>query len=233
MKKILILLLIACISVGVADAKGKKKKKKKKAVIEQPAPPPVVETPIDTTPPPPPPPADTIPAEPTVKPYEKLELYVDSSTNLISYMGVVEQPENSSDSLYIRAKKWAEKTFKGGKSLYEVDKKNQKIVINGFLPAFAYGNKYGKRPIGKYQFKMTIWFKEERYKYAVSNLVHEGTKANIGSTPRNYFEYYYTSLTNLKGNDQLLRYANKDINAMIDDFKKAMKDPLLVDEDEW
>lgn len=234
MKKILILLLIACVSIGAADAKGKKKKKKKKkAVVEQPAPPPppVVEPPIDTTPPPPP--IDTVPPEPTVKPYQKIELYTDSVSNLIAYIGVVEQMESTSDSLYLRAKKWAEKNFKGGKALFEVDKKNQKLVINGFLPAYAYGSRYGKRAIGRYAFKINLWFKEERYKYSVTNLVHEGTKANIGPAPRNYFEFLHNSNTNMKGNDQLLRWADKDINEMIENMKKALKEPKVVDEEEW
>ena len=232
--------MIVCVAVASADAQGKKKKKrkKKKAVIEQPVPPPpVVETPVDTTPPPPPP-ADT-PAvtEPTVKPYERIVLNVDSATNLIAYTGVVdlgEASETSSDSLYTRAKKWAVKKFGGsGKALYEVDKQNVKLVIKGHLPAFAYTNKYNKRPIGTYEFKMTIWFREQRYKYTITNLVHEGNKGNIGTAPRNYFEYYNTTTNNIKGVDQILRYADKDINDMIEGFKKAMKDPLVVDEDDW
>jgi hypothetical protein len=31
----------------------------------------------------------------------------------------------------------------------------------------------------------------------------------------------------------ILRFADKDINEMIEDFKKAMKERVAVDEDEW
>jgi hypothetical protein len=175
-----------------------------------------------------------ITAEVVAKPYERLVLNFDSATNLITYTGIVEQPESSSDSLYLRAKKWAAKSFgANSKALYEVDKKNQKVIINGYIPAYAYGNKYSKRLIGKFQFKMTVWFKEERYKYNITNLVHEGIKPNEGEAVRNYFEYYYTTTTNVRGYDQVLRFADKDLNKMLDEFKKAMKDPLQVDEDEW
>ena len=62
-----------------------------------------------------------------------LVLNVDSVTNLITYVGVVEPQEintnpdetTSSDSLYIRAKRWAVRRFTGGnKALFDVDKKD-------------------------------------------------------------------------------------------------------------
>ena len=174
---------------------------------------------------------DTIPP---VKPYERLVLNVDSVTNLISYVGVVEQEETGSDSLYSRLKRWATNKFpKGSKALFDLDKRNVKVVINGWMPAYTYGNKYTKRNIGKYEFKITVWLKEGRYKYQLSNCVHEMVKSNEGNAVRNYFEYYYTALTNIKGNDMLLRCADKDINKLIADFKKHMKDPIVVEEDEW
>jgi len=167
------------------------------------------------------------------KPYERLVLYVDSITNLISYIGVVEQEETGSDSLYFRAKRWAARKFIGGKAIFDLDKKNQKVVMNGWMTANAYSNKYTKRNIGRIEFKMTVWIKEGRYKYQLSNFVHEGIKSNEGVATRNYFEFYYTSPNNVKGNDQTLRYADKDINKLIDDFKKHMKDPVVPDEEEW
>jgi hypothetical protein len=172
---------------------------------------------------------------PVVKPYVRIILNVDSVTNLISYVGVVEQEETGSDSLYIRAKRWATQKFAGGtsKAIFDVDKKNQKLVINAWLPAYAYGNKYAKRDIGKYEFKVTIWIKEGRYKYQISNFVHEAVKPAQGTPQRNYFEYYYTATTNIKGNDQMLRFADRDINLLVENMKKNMKDPIVVDEEEW
>lgn len=176
-------------------------------------------------------------APPPPKPYERIVLNMDSLTNLIVYSGVVEQDESSSDSLYTRAKVWASKVFGGNnkdpKGLYEVDKKIQKLVINGVLNAYSYANKYTKQPIGTYQFKLTLLFKEGRYKYTITNLVHEGLKPNSGTPQRNYFEYYYTTTTNIKSVDSILRYADKDINKMIENMKKSLKEQLVIDEDEW
>ncbi len=172
------------------------------------------------------------PAAPIAKPYERIKLSVDSVTNLITYTGVIEQEESPSDSLYSRAKKWAEKQF-GGKPSYQSDKRNQKLVINGYLDAYSYSNKYTKKSIGRYNFKMTVWIKEGRYRYSITNLVHEGIKGNAGEATRNYFEYYYTTTINIKGSDQTLRYADKELNKMINGFVKAMKDPVFVDEEDW
>jgi hypothetical protein len=176
--------------------------------------------------------AEQQPAAPIAKPYERIKLSVDSVTNLITYTGVIEQEESPSDSLYTRAKKWAEKQF-GGKPSYQSDKRNQKLVINGYLDAYSYSNKYTKKSIGRYNFKMTIWIKEGRYRYSITNLVHEGIKGNAGEATRNYFEYYYTTTINIKGSDQTLRYADKELNKMINGFVKAMKDPVFVDEEDW
>jgi hypothetical protein len=167
------------------------------------------------------------------KPYERIVLYIDSATNLITYYGVMEQEESGSDSLYSRAKRWAAKTF-GKEIKVEVDKRNQKLTYIGRIPAYSYINKYSKRPLGVFEFKMTFLIKEGRYKYAITNLVHESVKPADGSKAnRNYFEYYYTSTTKIRENDTVLRMADRDINKMIDSMIAAMKDPIQVDEDDW
>lgn len=168
------------------------------------------------------------------KPFVRIVLALDSVTNLISYIEVIEQEETGSDSLYTRARRWAQTKFgKNEKAVFEVDKKNQKLVINGTLNAYSYNSKYTKRPIGKYQFKMTVWIKEGRYKYQITNLVHEGVKPNSGNPTRNYFEYYYTSTKAVKIYDKLLRDADQDIKKMMAEFVKIMKDPIIVDEEDW
>jgi hypothetical protein len=172
--------------------------------------------------------------EAIAKPYERIVLTLDTVTNLIEYTAIVEQEESSSDSLYIRTKNFATAKLSGdgkGKGIFEVDKKNQKLVIDAVIPAYAYQNKYTKMVIGSYKFKMTVWFKEGRYKF--TNLVHEGIKPNAGEAKHNYFEYYYTTTTNVKGSDAILRYANKDILELLEKYKKAMREPVFIDEEEW
>ncbi|NDC30088.1 MAG: DUF4468 domain-containing protein [Bacteroidetes bacterium] len=173
-------------------------------------------------------------SEETAKVYQRIVMPLDSVTNLITYNGVVEQEESGSDSLYARAKRFAEKNLGKGKELYEMDKRNQKLVVNGSIPAFAYINRYNKKTIGKYQFKMTILVKEGRYKYTITNFVHESEVSAAGGKPvRNYFEYYSNSSTNLQTYDKILRYADKDIKETIQRFQLAMREPKLLDEDDW
>jgi hypothetical protein len=171
--------------------------------------------------------------DPLLKPYQRIVLYIDSSTNLISYLGVVEQEESGSDSLYLRAKKWATDNL-GKEVKIEVDKRNQKLTYVGSIPAYIYMNQYSKRSIGRIEFKITFLIKEGRYKYQISNLVHESVKpSDGGKTNRNYFEYYYTSTTRVRENDIFLRNADKDILKMIESIKLALREPPIVDEDDW
>ena len=167
------------------------------------------------------------------KPYQRIVLNFDSTTNLITYGAVVEQEESGSDSLYFRAKKFAEKVFGKDKSIYEVQKNGQKLVLNASIPAYSYGNKYNKKVIGKYEFKMTVLVKEGRYKYTITNLVHQGNPPSTGKPFRNYFEYYYNSTINVKTYDTILRFADKDIKETMARFQTSMKEPKLIDEDEW
>ena len=165
--------------------------------------------------------------------YKRIVLNLDSNTNLITYSGVVEQEESGSDSLYTRAKKFGESIFGKDKTKFELQKYGQKIIMSGSITAYSYANKYNKKSIGKYEFRMTVLIKEGRYKYTITNLVHQGPVPANGKPFRNYFEYYYNSTTNIRGNDIILRYADTEINATIAKFKSSMKDPKLVDEDEW
>jgi hypothetical protein len=173
------------------------------------------------------------PLNPLLKTYDRILLAMDSSTNLITYNGVVEQEESGSDSLYLRAKRWAVANL-GKEIKIEVDKRNQKITYVGSIPAYAYLNKYSKRTIGTFEFKLSFLIKEGRYKFQVTNLVHEGLKpADGGRGPRNYFEYYYSSTTKVRENDYILRNADKDILKMIESIKLALREPIIVDEDDW
>lgn len=172
-------------------------------------------------------------SENSSKPYQRIVLHLDSNTNLISYNGVVEQEESSSDSLFIRAKKFGEKLFGKEKNIFELQKYGQKLVMNGSINAYAYGNKYNKKSIGKYEFRMIVYIKEGRYKYTITNLVHQGLTPNTGKPVRNYFEFYANSTTNIKGYDTILRYADREIKSTIKNFETAMKEPKFVDEDEW
>ncbi|OYU97328.1 MAG: hypothetical protein CFE21_03275 [Bacteroidetes bacterium B1(2017)] len=178
-------------------------------------------------------PVPAAPVDPLLRPYERIVLSIDSATNLITYYGVVEQEESGSDSLYLRAKNWAVKNLNKDLKI-ESDKRNQKITYVGSIPAYAYLNKYSKRSIGRFEFKITFLIKEGRYKYTITNLVHETLpNAEGGKNSRNYFEYYYTSTTKVREYDSILRNADLDIQKLIESIKASMREPILVDEDDW
>ncbi|MFY8189476.1 MAG: DUF4468 domain-containing protein [Bacteroidia bacterium] len=171
-------------------------------------------------------------AKATFKPYQRIVLVIDSATNLITYNGVMEQEESGSDSLYIRAKRWVAANL-GKEVKLEMDKRNQKLTYIGSIPAYSYLNKYTKRPMGRFEFKLTILIKEGRYRYQISNIVHESVKPADGKGTRNYFEYYYTSTVKVREHDAILRNADRDILKLIESLKAALREPVIVDEDDW
>ncbi len=170
--------------------------------------------------------------DPAMRPYERIILFIDSATNLISYNVIMEQEESGSDSLYARMKRWAT-AYLGKDIKIEVDKRNQKLTYIGSTPAYTYVGKYTKRNIGRYEFKITFLIKEGRYKFIITNLVHESVKPAEGKGSRNYFEYYYASTSHIRENDMILRNADKDIHTMINSIITALREPMLVDEDDW
>ncbi len=170
---------------------------------------------------------------PELRPYERVVLNIDTITNLITYTGIIEQEESGTDSLYLRAKSWAAKTF--GKEIKpELDKRNQKLVYLASIPAYSYTSKYSKKLNGRYEMRLTFLIKEGRYRYQITNLVHESLKPSSGDKPsRNYFEFYNSSNVNVRIYDAVLRAADRDINSLIKSFTSAMREPKLVDEDDW
>jgi hypothetical protein len=156
---------------------------------------------------------------------------------LVTYTEIVEQEESGADSLYWRTKKWVEAKFgkKVLKNLIVEDKNSEKIVIKGFFDLYMNANRYVSSKNGIVRFTLTVRYKEGRYKYVIDNLIHElPPTANSDKKPIvTYFEYYTTCTINIKNNDKILIAADKEIARMMTNFKKSLKEPLNIDEDEW
>jgi hypothetical protein len=178
------------------------------------------------------------PKKPEKKPYVRIEMPYDTITELITYTEVVEQEEEYSyiDSLYLRTKKYLIQKFKlNEKDFKESAASMEKISLTLNMPYLVQRNKYVAEPVGQLEFKLTFRFKDYRYKYLINNLKHNLPPGASGSREKEYvyLEYYMRSDKNIIGNDRLLRAANHEINKLIKEFKKFLKDPVIIDEDDW
>lgn len=176
------------------------------------------------------------PKKPEKKPYVRIQMPYDTLTELIHYTGIVEQEESYYDSLYIRAKRYLITKF----SLKEKDFKESettmdKIVMTLQLPYHMQKNKYVKEHVGNLEFKLALRFKDGKYKYDIDHLKHVYPENASGTSLPEYayLEYYMRAERNIIYHDLLLRAADKEINSLIGEIRKALKEPVYIDEDDW
>lgn len=174
------------------------------------------------------------------RPYVRIIMPFDSIKELITYTEIIEQEDSYVDSLYLRAKGWAVRSFsvennaKVLKTFFKEDQLYEKITFEAEVPLFVKYNTYSSKQNGTLRFKMIVRFKDGRYKFDVTNLVHYLPKGNVKKEQEYvYLEYYMTAERNIIPNDLILRAADRQVRKMSDNFKRAMREPIEVDEDDW
>lgn len=179
---------------------------------------------------------DDKPKKPEKKPYVRITMPFDTITELITYTGIVEQEDSYYDSLYLRAKRYLMSKFSlKDKDFKESSMDMDKIIMTLNLPYHMQRNKYVIQDVGKLEFKLALRFKDGKYKYDIDQLKHLLPENAAGRTQPEYtyLEYYVRSERGVIYNDQLLRAADKQINSFIGEIKKALKEPIEIDEDDW
>lgn len=108
---------------------------------------------------------------------------VDKETGLVTYEGVVQVDSSSAEELYSKAKLWLANIFVKSQNVIDLDDPKSKIiVIKGRSPVVIKGN-LGKEDGGYVAFKLSLLFKDGRYKYILTeiNHVYDVGKAGFGS----------------------------------------------------
>jgi hypothetical protein len=109
-------------------------------------------------------------------------LPIDPTTKLISYEGVVEVPGVSKTDLYRRAYEWVAKTYRSANDVIQMqDKEAGQLVAKGLTR--VYTKSIGMTvDAGVVRHTLTVYVKDGRYKYVLTNLTHEaGSAPNIHS----------------------------------------------------
>ena len=81
----------------------------------------------------------------------------------VCYEGVVQADKLTAESLYNNAKIWIANNFGSAKSVIQTDIPNSSIVIKGVLKEDGFTT---------YNFTLTLQFKDNRYKYILTDLVY-------------------------------------------------------------
>jgi len=163
----------------------------------------------------------------------------DSLRELIYYEGVVEDWECetcTSDSLYYRAKNFLEERFgkKAVKEMLVEDVVMERITMVITIPMITKHGEHKTKEEGKLEYRMTLRFKDDRYRYQFSNFVHiEAEDGTSGKQTRTYHEYYMRLKKGFQLTDYYLLSADREVKDMVEGIKYALRGPYQPDEDDW
>lgn len=194
---------------------------------------------------------------PTYKKYVRFSPPMDTITNLITYLGVVPFTPNITDiydggtidSLYLRAKLYLMTKYindfkaQKGKPLIipkellvedmKPDGENGRIIVRPTVPLFIKNNSFSTTPAGTITFNFEIRVKEDKYKYKFSKFVHNTVEKGSEKQIKTYIEYYANNNRGFKGTDQILLAVDRMVKELVKELGKVMKDPIVLDQDEF
>ena len=144
----------------------------------------------------------------------------------IEYTEVVTVDSTSADKLYSRAKMSIAEMFKSAQNVIQNDDAtNKQILIKGNIQAdYNYNYNFGHCN-GLVNFTMTLFCKDNRYKYSLKPSLHEcsGCKFNCSGGDLLNEKPACGGMTMTKGSwDEIKAKANTDFLALIETLKKKM-----------
>lgn len=194
----------------------------------------------------------------TYKKYERFKAPMDTITELVTYMGIVPfkpMPNDvydggTIDSLYMRAKLYLmQKYIKDYRASnnpkdnifpkdiliedMKPDGENGRIVIKPTVPLYISSNSFTKKEWGTLTFKIEIRVKEDKYRYKFTNFVHNTVEKGSEKPIKTYIEYYANNTRGFKSTDQVLIAIDKMVKDIVKDLSKVMKDPIVIDQDNF
>lgn len=179
------------------------------------------------------------PQMPERKPYIRFIPPYDSLREIIYYEGIIED-ENcdycGADSLYWRAKKYMLTRF-GKEELKKFvveDKKADRITLKVTIPMVTKYGQYKSEQAGYLEYKVTLRFKDGRYKYQFGNFVHIQSPNGLAKeSTRTYHEYYMKVKKGYQVTDKFLLSADREVKEFVEGLKKSLREPYQPDEDDW
>ena len=115
------------------------------------------------------------------------DLPIDSITKMITYTEVINVDTSANkQELYSRAREWFAKAYKSSTNVIQMDdKESGKIVGKALMQVYhkALGSNF---PSGHINYTISIYLKEGRYKYEVTNFYHTGQLVSGGNRIDDY-----------------------------------------------
>jgi hypothetical protein len=156
------------------------------------------------------------------------ELPFDATTHQIAYQGVVEVAGATKEQLYTRAYEWLAKAYRSANDVIQMqDKEAGRLVGKGTASVRARG-----LSAGYVRHTLTIYLKDGRYKYVLTDFVHEsgGMKDVYSGGPLESPKAEILPFGGKKPWDEVRRDADGDARRLVTDLQaaltlKGVKDP--------
>jgi hypothetical protein len=120
---------------------------------------------------------------------EKKELvFPVNEAGKIIYTEVIEMPNLTKDILYTRAYEWFAKSFNDAKNVIQMqDKEAGRLIGKGSFGDINVSINFGLVGVkGNVNFTISVYLKDGKYKYEITDFVHEGVaNASNGMIPTN------------------------------------------------
>lgn len=172
-------------------------------------------------------------------PYKRFIPPYDTMREIIFYENIIEDEECencNADSLYWRAKKYLTKRLgkEAIKKMVIEDKPAERLVLKIMVPMMTTNGTFTKKQEGELEYRLTLRFKDGRYKYQFGNFVHvEPMDGVSGKVNRTYHEHYMRLKKGFQQTDKFLLAAEAEVSAVVDGLKKSLREPYQPDEDDW
>ncbi|MDO7885316.1 DUF4468 domain-containing protein [Hymenobacter cheonanensis] len=108
-------------------------------------------------------------------------LPVSAETHHITYTGVVEVPGATKDELYTRATEWFAKTYNNANSVLQMQDRAAGQLVGKPVLATTVRSLGSNYPAGIVKYTISLYLKDGKYKYEITDFVHDATGSKLCS----------------------------------------------------
>jgi hypothetical protein len=118
----------------------------------------------------------------TVSSVTEPTLPVDTATSKVLFTGVVDIQGITKGELFDRFSVWFAKTYVSSKEVIQLQSRESGTIIGKgaipvtvtFPPLGLVAGLYGETPYGVVYYTISVYMKDEKYKYEITDFIHEG-----------------------------------------------------------
>ncbi|WP_026994799.1 DUF4468 domain-containing protein [Flectobacillus major] len=167
-------------------------------------------------------------------------LPIDPSSGNVTYTEVIRVDSVSASELFSRSKLWFAKTYNSSKDVIQ-NTDNDNYSITGKAKIRTHARIMGERTWGYVSYIISIYCKNGRYKYVVSDFYHEGDAIatsstltpSVGQINRNTKESGGFGSYRKKDLDRLCEEINSNIKSLIVSLKNGMSKKSEAESKDW